>query len=269
MQTRNLTDVKRVIATATVAIGALTAGSALAAAPPSNDNFANAITLAPVTGQTTGTNVDAALEPGEPTHGPSGTYDRSVWYRVTPPASGPVTLDVCATNAPTAIDVYTGSAVDALSAISGQNTECTPFRRPTARRGGAPGTVFTFSGVAGTSYAIAVTSNSAGSPFALKYQVPVAGGGGDTTAPDTTITKAPKKKTKRKKAKFEFTSTESNSTFLCSLNGGEFESCASPHKVKGKKGRNTFVVEAVDAAGNVDGTPATYRWKVKKKKKKT
>jgi hypothetical protein len=34
-----------------------------------------------------------------------------------------------------------------------------------------------------------------------------------------------------------------------------------------KKGKHTFEVRAVDAAGNVDPTPASDTWKRKKKKK--
>jgi len=90
----------------------------------------------------------------------------------------------------------------------------------------------------------------------------------DTAAPDTTITGQPKAKTKKKKATFTFTSSEANSTFECSLNGAPFSSCTSPLTVNGKKGKNIFAVRAKDAAGNVDPTPATYNWKVKKKKKK-
>ena len=91
---------------------------------------------------------------------------------------------------------------------------------------------------------------------------------GDTAAPNTTITAQPKAKTKKKKATFSFTSSEAGSTFECSLNGAPFTSCTSPHEVKGKKGKNHFEVRAKDAAGNVDATPATADWKVKKKKKK-
>jgi hypothetical protein len=90
----------------------------------------------------------------------------------------------------------------------------------------------------------------------------------DCAPPDTTITGQPKAKTKKKQATFEFTSSEPGSTFECSLNGAPFTSCTSPHEVKGKKGKNSFAVRAKDAAGNVDGSPATFDWKVKKKKKK-
>ena len=95
----------------------------------------------------------------------------------------------------------------------------------------------------------------------------------DTTAPETTITKAPKRKVKTKKkkkvkAKFEFISTEPGSTFTCSLDGKPFAPCSSPHTVKVKKGKHGLEVVATDAAGNADATPAAYSWKVKKKKKR-
>jgi hypothetical protein len=88
----------------------------------------------------------------------------------------------------------------------------------------------------------------------------------DTAPPDTTITGGPKSKTKKTTASFSFTSTEPASTFECSLNGATFAPCTSPLAVKGKKGKNSFAVRAKDAAGNVDPTPATDDWKVKKKK---
>ena len=92
----------------------------------------------------------------------------------------------------------------------------------------------------------------------------------DTAAPNTTITDSPKAKTKKKKTTFQFTGTDARAvpSFECSLNGAPFSSCTSPLTVKGKRGKNTFAVRAKDAAGNVDATPASFDWKVKKKKKK-
>jgi hypothetical protein len=89
----------------------------------------------------------------------------------------------------------------------------------------------------------------------------------ECVAPETQITKRPKDKTKKKQATFEFSSSEPGSTFECALNGAPFAPCSSPDTVKGKKGKNHFEVRATDAAGNVDPTPATDDWKVKKKKK--
>ncbi len=90
----------------------------------------------------------------------------------------------------------------------------------------------------------------------------------DTTAPDTTITKRPKDKTKKKQATFEFTANEAGATFACSLDGAAFAPCTSPDTLKVKKGKHNFQVRARDAAGNVDPTEAVDSWKVKKKRRK-
>jgi hypothetical protein len=92
---------------------------------------------------------------------------------------------------------------------------------------------------------------------------------GDTAAPDTQITKGPAAKTKNRQAGFDFTSTEPGSTFNCAVDGQQaFRPCTSPTAFKVARGTHTFSVQATDAAGNVDPTPATYTWKVRKKKPK-
>ena len=93
-------------------------------------------------------------------------------------------------------------------------------------------------------------------------------GGADTVAPDTTITAGPKKKQRKRKATFRFTSTEPGSSFQCKLDDRAFQPCTSPKRVRVKRGKHTFSVRATDAAGNVDATPATRSWKVKKKRKR-
>jgi hypothetical protein len=91
---------------------------------------------------------------------------------------------------------------------------------------------------------------------------------GDASPPDTTLTRKPKDKTKKKTATFEFTSSEPGSTFECQLDGKEtFKACTSPTTVKVKKGKHDFMVRATDPAGNADPTPATDAWKVKRKKR--
>ena len=98
----------------------------------------------------------------------------------------------------------------------------------------------------------------------------------DAIAPDTTITDAPKNKlkTRKKKAKarWEFVSSEPGSTFQCSLDGDPFEHCTSPEieklKAKPKARKHEFDVRSVDAAGNIDPTPASDEFKIKRKKKK-
>lgn len=88
----------------------------------------------------------------------------------------------------------------------------------------------------------------------------------DSTPPDTQIGKGPKKKSKKKQATFEFSSTEAGSTFQCNLDGKGFQPCSSPFTTKVKKGKHEFEVRATDAAGNTDPTPAEQGWKVKKKR---
>jgi hypothetical protein len=84
--------------------------------------------------------------------------------------------------------------------------------------------------------------------------------------PDTTITKRPKDKTKKKTATFEFTSTLPGATFECSLDGAAFAACSSPDTLKVKKGKHSFAVRAT-AKGQTDASPASDDWKVKKKKR--
>jgi hypothetical protein len=100
-------------------------------------------------------------------------------------------------------------------------------------------------------------------------EIPCAGAGANPGGgPETTITKAPKKKTKKRRATFEFTSPTPGVTFECELDGGKaFTPCTSPFTVKVKKGKHSFKVRAV-LNGVPDGSPAEHTWRVKKKKHK-
>ena len=90
----------------------------------------------------------------------------------------------------------------------------------------------------------------------------------DTAPPETTIDKAPRKAVTKPKATIEFGSSEAGSSFLCKVGKDDFEACSSPHKLKGlEKGKNKFQVAAVDAAGNVDATPAKATIDYEKAKK--
>jgi large repetitive protein len=86
----------------------------------------------------------------------------------------------------------------------------------------------------------------------------------DTVAPGTTITATPPASSSSATASFSFSSSEVGSTFACSLDASGFTSCASPQTYTGLgDGTHTFRVEAVDAAGNADTTPATYSWQIR------
>jgi NHL repeat len=89
----------------------------------------------------------------------------------------------------------------------------------------------------------------------------------DTDPPESTIAKQPKRKTTKRKAKFAFSSDEPGATFECALDKGAFEPCGASAKFKVKPGKHKLQVRAIDAAGNVDQTPAQASWKVKRKRK--
>ncbi len=83
----------------------------------------------------------------------------------------------------------------------------------------------------------------------------------DISPPDTTITKAPARRTFKRKAKFEFTSSEGGNSFQCTLDGLK-QPCTSPALARVRRGKHTLLVQAIDAAGNIDPTPAMAKWRV-------
>jgi hypothetical protein len=86
----------------------------------------------------------------------------------------------------------------------------------------------------------------------------------DTSPPETRIRRAPKGTTSRSRARIRFTSSETGSTFECKLDKRPFKPCRAPRTLKRlRTGRHRFAVRAIDAAGNVDPTPAARRWKVR------
>ena len=91
---------------------------------------------------------------------------------------------------------------------------------------------------------------------------PPGGGPADTTSPDTKITKRPKNKSEKTKAKYRFKSNEPGSSFECKLDKKKFKPCESPRRYKHLKAkRHKFKVRATDAAGNTDPTAAKDRFR--------
>ncbi|WP_082282730.1 Ig-like domain-containing protein [Myxococcus hansupus] len=85
----------------------------------------------------------------------------------------------------------------------------------------------------------------------------------DTVAPDTSIVTGPSGLTNSASATFTFGSNESNVTYQCALDGGAFAACTNPSTFSGlSQGSHTLRVRAVDAAGNIDATPASRTWTV-------
>jgi parallel beta-helix repeat protein len=88
----------------------------------------------------------------------------------------------------------------------------------------------------------------------------------DTLAPDTQITVGPAGTSTALDVSLEFVGSDDTTpaaelTFECSLDGAAFESCDTPLAVQGLAlGEHTFAVRAIDAALNVDASPAERTW---------
>ncbi|KAB8142250.1 isopeptide-forming domain-containing fimbrial protein [Chloroflexia bacterium SDU3-3] len=106
-----------------------------------------------------------------------------------------------------------------------------------------------------TVYAVDGLGNADATPASYSWTV-------DTTAPDTTIVSGPPALASSASATFDFSATET-ATFQCRLDGGPYAACSDPVTFASlSDGAHTLSVFAVDAASNVDPTPATYAWTV-------
>ena len=117
---------------------------AVATAAPANNDFADGITLSGGAATTTGSNVGADHESGEPSHdgNPGGA---SVWWRWTPAASGSWSINTTGSAIDTVLGVYTGASVDALTLVDSDDDS-----------GGNGTSRVTITAVAGTVYHITV-----------------------------------------------------------------------------------------------------------------
>jgi hypothetical protein len=114
---------------------------------PANDNFTNAIPLTGLSINTTGSNVEATHEPGEPLHaGRMG--DTSVWWRWTAPSSEPIMVSTEGSDFDTLLAVYTGSAISNLTLVAANDDQ-----DPT---NGILTSLVYFNSIAGQTYQIAV-----------------------------------------------------------------------------------------------------------------
>ena len=82
---------------------------------PPNDFFSNALTISGPSGRTTGSNVNATSEPGEPL---GGFPLSSVWWQWRAPSSGTVTIDTAGSDFDTTLGVYTGTRIGALRPLA-------------------------------------------------------------------------------------------------------------------------------------------------------
>jgi hypothetical protein len=153
-------------ALAAAAIALMVSVATAQAAPPANDDYANASVIAgklPV--QVDGTDVDATKEAGEPDHG-GDSGGTSVWYSWTAAATGPVQIHTC--NGPT---------LDTLLGVYTATGAVPPFTNLQQEAANddlcAHGSLVEVQAVEGTTYRIAVDSFSglgppATGPFTLR-----------------------------------------------------------------------------------------------------
>lgn len=83
-------------------------------------------------------------------------------------------------------------------------------------------------------------------------------------APDVAIVRRPARKTDARRAAFWLRGSTGATGFVCKLDDGEFEACASPARFPGlRAGRHRFVVRAFGSSG-IWGAPAVYRWWIRR-----
>ena len=91
-------------------------------ARPPNDNFTNRIVLTGPYPSTSGSNVEATREPGEPLHaGRQG--DTSVWCSWTAPAADTVRIATDGSSFDTVLAIYTGASVSNLTLVAANDDE--------------------------------------------------------------------------------------------------------------------------------------------------
>jgi len=114
---------RRTVGLGVLALAALGAGSVLA--QPANDIFTNApllnfISLGQLSGTTTGSNVGATREAGEPLI-VTNAGGASVWYKYIIPTDGVMTFDTIGSDFDTLLGVYVGDSVNNLTLVAEDN----------------------------------------------------------------------------------------------------------------------------------------------------
>ena len=174
--------------------------------------------------------------------------------RCRPTASGSPTRSppaACRTSAP---PTPSTAPTSSRSRPTRWSTRRCPRSRPTARRSS------TRPGPGSWSRPPAAPTPGRSPPRGLARRDPdwAVGAPADRLAPQTTITKRPHRRTRKRTARFAFGSTEAGSSFECRLDRAGFAPCVAPVKYRRlKRGRHRFEVRAIDAAGNADPSPAT------------
>jgi hypothetical protein len=134
-------------ATALLLLGVL--APVASAAPPANDNFTAAASMPGWSSSTTGTNLEATKELGEPNHN-GNAGGASVWYSWTATATGTASIDTLGSSFDTILAIYTGGAVGSLVPVVANDDAA-----------GSSQSRVTFAASSGTTYRIAVEGYNA------------------------------------------------------------------------------------------------------------
>jgi uncharacterized delta-60 repeat protein len=115
-------------------------------APPANDDFGSPQVLGGASGTFAGSNVNATKQTAEPNHG-GNAGGTSVWFSWTAPSSGSYVFYDSSGNFGANLGLYTGAAVNALTAVASGNANSAYYTYNSA---------VVLNATAGTAYAIAL-----------------------------------------------------------------------------------------------------------------
>ncbi|MDP9135706.1 MAG: hypothetical protein M3N56_12885, partial [Actinomycetota bacterium] len=242
----------------------------LAINAPLNDLWVGPTRILGANASASGSNVGATAEVGEWPH--PGGGGSSVWYRWFATASGPVTVDTCA------------SAIDTLLAVHSRPVPTVPgepaLPPPAAFTenddsgacSNATRSSVTFDAVEGSQYMLAVDGKGgAMGPIAIAVNLQAP----DVTAPETAPLASGPIFTWQSGISLGLVPDELGSTFECSVDEGAFAICSLSYEpyysdtvhvsVTGlAEGEHTLDVRERDLAGNVDPTPSRAEIRVDK-----
>jgi hypothetical protein len=236
--------------------------------PPANDDFADATT---VSGQIAeepggdrfyfasaqGYNWNATTETGEPED--EDLSGASVWYAWTAPEDAKYRIGQPCCGTGLSRTVYVGDALGSLSPLLGPGSSEVTLSAGTTVRiriGGIPGADTKEPGTGSFQFFVSA-SLPPKPPVPVVIPPPE-----DALAPSTSIAKR-KIKPRKGTAKFWFASDDAGATFRCRLDTRKFVPCGVVKIYKNlKPGRHVLKTQAVDAAGNVDSTPAVARFQI-------
>ena len=137
-----------------------------------NDAFARPSPVGPSGGEFSVSSVGATKEPGEPDHA-NQRGGTSLWWSWTAPASGTVTISTAGSNFDTILAVYTGNALNDLTAVAANDDIAD-----------AVTSAVSFTARAGQTYRIAVDGYR-GASGNVRLSLTLAAGGGGGVAPVT------------------------------------------------------------------------------------